>query len=189
MDSRPPVTVIVLAAGCSTRFGSNKLLHHVDGAVPMIRRVVQTAGSCGFHEIVVVVGHDSEAVKDALVGLPVRFVENRRYAEGIATSIHAGVEAARAKNSGYLVILGDMPYITPATLLALADGRAADRLAACRAEDGGPMVPAFFGHDYRRRLEALHGDRGARALLIENLEHAKLIAVPPDELRDVDVPE
>lgn len=187
MDSRPPITAIILAAGLSTRFGANKLLHPLKDGVPMVRRVTETVLACGFRETLVITGHEKAAVESALAGLAVRFIENKDYRIGIASSIVAGVRAAKSKNSGYLVLLGDMPYLTVASLLAIADGAAPDRLSACRGEDGA-MVPAFFGHDYRRELEALAGDQGARKVLHAHADRVRLIAVPTEELRDIDIP-
>lgn len=153
----------------------------------MVRRVTETVLACGFRETLVITGHEKAAVESALAGLAVRFIENKDYRIGIASSIVAGVRAAKSKNSGYLVLLGDMPYLTVASLLAIADGAAPDRLSACRGEDGA-MVPAFFGHDYRRELEALTGDQGARKVLHAHAEQVRLIAVPTEELRDIDIP-
>lgn len=178
-----PVSAIVLAAGLSQRFDGHKMLHEIDGT-PMIRRVVETIAKCGFHETIVVTGHKAEEV-EAILPEGVRTVKNPNFEQGMGTSIAAGIGAAKGSGTGYLIVPGDMPYLTAATLVALADGTDPDRLAACRGGDG-PEPPAFFGHAYRQELQSLTGDKGARAILMSNPEHLTLITVDASELRDID---
>lgn len=180
-----PVTAIILAAGRSSRFGSNKLVHPIDGK-PMIQRIIDTVGECGFQETIVVTGQDAEAVEATISpDSKVEIVRNANFADGMAGSIIAGITASVAPSTGYLIVPGDMPYLTAATLIALADGSDTERLAACRGADG-PEAPAFFGHAYRQDLMKLQGDRGAKALLQEHSEKVRLISASPEELIDID---
>src|SRR5690606_1923767 len=84
-----PVAVAVLAAGLSRRMGAlNKLVQEIDG-VPMVRRVARHALASRADRVFVVVGHEADAVRKALSGLAVGFVDNPDYREGLAASVRA----------------------------------------------------------------------------------------------------
>lgn len=112
---------MVLAAGRSSRMGTlNKLLAPLDGK-PMLCHVVEAALAAGLADVVVVTGHMREQVEAALRGLPVRFVHNPDYREGLASSLKAGVAALSRDIDGAFIILGDMPRIRADHLRRLAD--------------------------------------------------------------------
>jgi len=180
-----PVSAIVLAAGMSRRYKGVKMLHLIDG-VPMIKRVVDTVLASGFNEVIVVTGYEAPAV-EAVLPEGVRVVRNAEFAEGMGTSIATGVSAAKGAGTGYLIVPGDMPFLTAATMVALADGTDPDRLAACRGAEG-PETPAYFGHAYRQDLERLTGDQGARPILTAHPQNLHLITVDQSELQDIDEP-
>ena len=84
------IAAIVLAAGRSTRMGTeNKLLADLSGKA-MVRIVVETARASLAAPVVVVTGHQAPQVRAALAGLPVTFIHNPDYAVGLATSLKAG---------------------------------------------------------------------------------------------------
>jgi molybdenum cofactor cytidylyltransferase len=106
------VGAVVLAAGRSSRMApANKLLMPL-GDRPVIRQVVQTALKAGLDPVTVVSGHDREEVLAALAGLPVRIVSNDDYAEGLASSLRAGVAAIAVEVEAALCLLGDMPLVS-----------------------------------------------------------------------------
>ena len=77
---------VVLAAGRSRRFGrANKLLRPVAGT-PMVRRVVETALESRARPVIVVTGHEAEAIEAALAGLPLVLARNPDYGSGLARS-------------------------------------------------------------------------------------------------------
>ena len=124
----PPVrvAVVLLAAGLSSRMGArNKLLIDIEGE-PLVRRTARTylAAAADVHAVV---GHEAAAVRAALAGLPLTFVENPRYAEGQQTSVRAGLDALTYGYDAVLVALADQAALTPADirdlLRAFAEGR------------------------------------------------------------------
>jgi molybdenum cofactor cytidylyltransferase len=163
----PSIGAIVLAAGQSRRMGSvNKLLETV-GDAPMVRRVVQNVLASDVAETVVVLGHEAERVREALAGLDVRFVVNADYAQGLSTSLKAGLEALAESRDGAIVCLGDMPLVAP---------RHVDRLIAAfdPVEGRGICVPVVEGkrgnpvlwaRGYFAEMMEVQGDVGARHLL------------------------
>ncbi len=186
------LAAIVLAAGRSTRMGGpNKLLVPIDGR-PMVRHAVEAALAAGIGEIVVVTGHMREEVEAALSGLPVRFVHNPRFAEGLSTSLKAGVKALSRDVDGAFVLLGDMPRIRPEHLRALAAAfePAAGRGIVVPVRDGQRGNPVLWGRAFFATFEGLAGDTGARGL-IDGFPEAVAEVPMPDaaSLVDVDTPE
>ena len=105
-------SAILLAAGTSSRMGKvNKLLLSWNGA-PMIRHVAGQLLEAPIDEIIAVLGHEPEKIKEALEGLSVRFAINVDFASGMTSSIKAGVSALYPKSEAFLVCLGDMPLLT-----------------------------------------------------------------------------
>jgi molybdenum cofactor cytidylyltransferase len=188
----PAIAAIVLAAGRSSRMGAdNKLLAEVDGA-PMIARVVDAALGARLSPVIVVTGHDADRVRAALPGRGVIFAHNTRYAEGMSTSLQAGVEQLGEGADGAVVCLGDMPRVTSAHLLGLlaAFDPGAHRAICVPTWEGRRGNPVLFAARFFPELRRLEGDVGARALLVE---HAALVCSVPMSDRgvtlDVDTPE
>ena len=110
--ARPEIAAVVLAAGRSTRMGSNKLLKEIKGK-PMIRGTVEAVLQSHASPVVVVTGHDEGQVREALKDLPVAFTSNPDFADGLSTSLAAGVAKLPATADGALMVLGDMPLCLP----------------------------------------------------------------------------
>jgi molybdenum cofactor cytidylyltransferase len=188
----PAVAAIVLGAGRSSRMGeTNKLLAPVDGA-PMIARVVDAILATRARPVVVVTGHDDAAVRAALAGREVTFVHNPRHAEGMSTSLRAGLGQLGEDLDGALVCLGDMPRVRPAHLEALlgafdpGDGRAIC-VPTWERRRGNPVL---FASRYFPEMRQVQGDVGARTLIEK---HEGAVCYVPMEDRgvtlDVDTPE
>jgi molybdenum cofactor cytidylyltransferase len=184
------IAAVVLAAGSSTRFGAdNKLLAPVDGK-PLLGHVLEQIAGLPLADKIVVVRPGDEAVISLVGEHAASIVENHDAADGMGTSIAAGVRHA-GDVDGVLVILGDMPFIRKSTCL--------DLLAALREHpDKTIVVPTFEGRRghpvlFRRAhfgdLMALDDDTGAQQILAANA--ATLLSVPTNDagiLADVDVP-
>jgi molybdenum cofactor cytidylyltransferase len=190
----PAVAAVVLAAGASRRMGDrNKLLEPIPGSgVPIVARVVDTVLATRARPVVVVTGHDAGAVRAALAGREVTFVHNPRHAEGMSTSLAAGVGELGEDVDGAIVCLGDMPRVRPAHIEAL--------LAAFDPEDGRAICvptwekrrgnPVLFASRFFPEMRLVQGDVGARALLEKHA--AAVCHVPMDDggvTVDVDTPE
>jgi molybdenum cofactor cytidylyltransferase len=185
------VAAVVLAAGRSTRMGSNKLLEEIEG-VPLVRRVAEAAVEAKLDPVVVVTGHEGAAVATALEGLPVRLAENPDFADGLSTSLKVGIGALPQGRDGAMILLGDMPLVTGSLLRRLVAAFEAEPggLAAVPLHDGewgNPVIlaPALFGD-----VQGLSGDKGARSLLEEHRDMVIEVPVSDDAVVvDVDTPE
>jgi len=182
---------VVLAAGLSRRMGApNKLLLPVDGE-PLIRRVVRTVLHTGFEEIVVVLGHEADAVKAALEPLGVRTVFNADFASGQVSSVRAGLAALATPVDAVMVCLGDQPLLSVSDLGAL-------RRAFVQRPHGSIVVPTFGGRrgnpvllDWRSAEQTLErgSSYGCRHFLDENPEQVYSWPAETDHfIRDVDEP-
>ena len=125
------IAAVVLAAGRSTRMGAiNKLIAEIGGK-PLVRIAAEQALASRAKPVIVVTGHEREQVEAALNGLPVRFVHNPDYAEGLGTSLKAGIAAVPAEADGAIVCLGDMPQV---------DAELIDKLIAAFDPERGALV-------------------------------------------------
>jgi molybdenum cofactor cytidylyltransferase len=134
------VAAVLLAAGLSSRMGvRNKLLIDIAGE-PLVRRVARTYVAAGV-DVYAVLGHEKDAVRAALTGLPLSYVENPRHREGKQTSVRAGLDSLPDTYRAVLVGLGDQAALTP--------------------DDIGEMLRAFAASEGDRILIPFHnGERG-----------------------------
>ena len=114
------VSAVILAAGLSTRFPGNKLVTEVELdsiRAPLIHHTIRKfVESRVFDSIVVVVGHEKERVINAVGFESVAFVVNRRYMDGMSSSVKVGVAAVMPYSDIVAVHPGDLPFIKPTTL-------------------------------------------------------------------------
>ncbi|HEY4078976.1 MAG TPA: NTP transferase domain-containing protein [Rhizomicrobium sp.] len=187
----PRVAGIVLAAGTSTRMGRNKLVVPVSGK-PLVCHAVGAALAGRIDPVIVVTGHEDASVRAALNGAAVCFVHNADFAQGLSTSLRAGIRAVPAGCDGALVLLGDMPGITPelARRVVAAFNPSEGRAICVATADGQRGHPVLWGRQFFSEIEDLRGDTGARALMDR---HAELVcaveAGSAAPLIDIDTPE
>ena len=154
----------------------------------MVARVVDAVLASPARPVIVVTGHDADAVRAALKGRPVAFVHNPRYADGIATSIAAGIKALPGDVAGALVVLGDMPALGGGDIARLIAAFDPATAPICVPVAGGRRGnPVLFARALFDALAALTGDTGARALIAANLDRVREVAMAGDgTLADLD---
>jgi len=191
-DSSLAIAAIVLGAGRSSRMGGpNKLLAEINGK-PLIRMVVEQALASRARPVLVVTGHQRERVEAALSGLPVQFVHNPHFADGLGTSLKAGIAALKPNIDGTIVCLGDMPQVDAALIDRLIGAIDPDKgaLIAVPVIEGKRGNPVVWSRRFFADLMTVEGDIGARYLIGR---YAEAVAeVPVDgtaALTDVDTPE
>ncbi len=187
----PHIAAIVLAAGRSQRMGDDhKLLADVVGT-PLLRRVVETALASNARPVHVVVGHRAAEIRASLAGLDVTFTTNPNYAEGLSTSLHAGIAGLPGSVAGAVVMLGDMPEIAPDLIdrmisaFAPKEGRA----IVVPVSGGKRGNPILWGRDYFAAMTEVAGDTGAKHLLGLNADAVVEIAAPQVVHADIDTPD
>ena len=191
----PKIAAVVLAGGKSSRAGGvNKLLATLSGK-PLIAHVVDNLLATAARPVLVVTGHQADALSSALAGRDVTFAYNPQYADGLSTSLRQGMVALKelAPNAdGALVALGDMPRVTAAQLDRLIsafdphEGR-----SICVPTFGGKGGnPVLWGREYFEAMRTVAGDTGARHLIGEHGDQVCEVAMDDDAIFvDVDTPE
>jgi CTP:molybdopterin cytidylyltransferase MocA len=182
--------ILILAAGSASRMrGADKLLEEIDGE-PLLTRSARAALATGCR-VTVTLPLDRPARLAALQGLAVTPVMVPDAAQGMATSLIAGLRALPAA-APVLMVLADLPDLTTKDLQAclavwVKDPRAIPRGAAA---DGTPGHPVGFPPDLRAELLALTGDTGARAVLARHADRLHLVRLPGTHATtDLDTPE
>lgn len=188
---QPRIAAVLLAAGRSSRMGErNKLLIPVEGK-PMVRHAAEAALAAHVRELVVVTGHMAGEVAAALEGLPVRLIHNPDYAQGLSSSLKAGIGALGRKVDGAIVMLGDMPRIGAEhlTRLTAAFAPAQGKTIVVPTVDGKRGNPVLWGRAHFDAFRAIEGDVGARHLIGANEAALVEVAMPDGaSLLDVDTP-
>jgi molybdenum cofactor cytidylyltransferase len=167
---------IVLAAGLSLRMGRAKLLLDWGGR-PVIRRAVEQAKAGGVEELVVVVGREAQAIREALSGLQARVVENPEPEAGQASSIACGVSALGPGVGAILIALGDQPAlpaeVIPRLLQTFEETGKAIVAPLYRGVQGNPVL---FAAAVFPELQGLTGDRGARSVVEKDPARVALVS-------------
>jgi molybdenum cofactor cytidylyltransferase len=186
----PWIAAIVLAAGGSTRMGQSKQLLPISGQ-PMVHKVVAAVCAAGLAQVIVVVGSEAGAVAEALEGLPVNIVMNERWADGMSTSLQAGLRAMQPEAQAALIALADQPGLTPDLLAGLVS-RYQDTGAAIVAPfyQGQRGNPVLFDRTLFAELLAVQGDRGGRSVIARHAQEVERVDLTGSAmLIDVDTPE
>jgi molybdenum cofactor cytidylyltransferase len=182
------IHVVVLAAGASTRFGATKQLVRVNGR-PLLHTIVSRAAELAGHSVTVVLGAHAGELAPLLKHSPASVAVNREWAEGIASSIRAGIAHAPATADAVMITLADQAAVTTEDLRRLAGAWRRNPGSIATAQYAGSVgVPAIFPRWCFRELNELRGDRGAQALLQRHVDKLVRLPMPSAEL-DIDRPE
>jgi molybdenum cofactor cytidylyltransferase len=186
------VAAVILAAGRSTRMGGpNKLVAEIGGR-PLIRIAAEQALASKARPVIVVTGHQRDEVAAALSGLDVTLAHNPNFADGLSTSVRAGLQAVPAEADAAVICLGDMPQVQAALI---------DRLIAAFDPERGALIvvptiggqrgnPVLWSRRFFPELMALEGDIGARNVIGRYGEAVSELALSDAAaLIDVDTPE
>lgn len=184
-----PVAGILLAAGTSSRMGSNKLLSELHGQ-SVLRGAALRAVAAGLAPLHVVLGHQAEEARTELDDIDCRVVLNREFEHGITTSLIAGLSALAPDVPAAVVLLADMPLVTA--------GMIADLVARYRVT-GAPLVvsdydgvhapPMLYDRSLFAELRSMTGESGCgRQVVKRHRSEAEVLQWPSAALADIDVP-
>lgn len=184
------VAAVLLAAGASRRFGGPKMLAPVGGE-PLVRRVARGFVEAGFDEVVVVLAPGAGAIAAALLGLEVRLATNPRPADGMLSSVQAGLAALGVGRRRVALTPADIPGLTSGLLRRLLDAlpEAAPDEVAVPTSEGRRGHPLVLPAELARRVLSWAPDRRLSDLLREpGVLVREVPGFGPEVLRDVDVP-
>ncbi len=185
------VAAVVLAAGQSSRMAPRHKLLEDAGGRPMVVRVVDAVLASQARPVLVVTGHRAPDIRAALAGRPVVFVAAPDYADGLSASLRAGLAALPATAPAALVVLGDMPLVSAASIDRLLDAYDPDggRTIVAPTHGGELGNPVLWDRRHFPAMMALTGDRGARSLLRQHADAVTEVPLDDTVLRDFDTVE
>jgi molybdenum cofactor cytidylyltransferase len=200
------IAAIVLAAGTSSRFGTNKLLLPFGGRT-VVAATASAVVRAGERPIVVVTGHQRAEVEAALAGLPVTFVHNSDFLAGeMLSSIKAGLRHVEqhfpasaegdAARDAAMIVLGDLPLIDPALVQRLVvafEQGCGELLAPRHGLSGRRGHPVLIARKWWPAVHALPPGANVRDLLQAAAQAhpaalAHLVVTDDSILLDVDTP-
>ena len=180
------VSAVVLAAGASTRMGTQKLLLPLGGE-PLVRHAVRQICDAGFDDVLVVLGSDHERMLAALDGLTVRHAVNLRFASGMGSSFRTAVEHLTDSGAA-MFALADQPFVTSREYRMLLDAYQQHHAPIVSVRYGEVMAPPhLFEREFFGELAQLQ--YGARSVLQRHEERTMILRFPADLLVDIDTPE
>ena len=185
------LSLIILAAGKSTRMqGRNKLLVKIGGK-PIIRNVVEKALSSKVDEVIVVLGWEAKKIRDTLEDLPCRFVVNKEYRKGQSSSVKAGLREIALGTEAILVLPGDVAMINPSSIdmvvEAYNDGKNSIVVAAHTGRSGHPIL---FSKKLFKEIEQIdEATFGLKSVVSRHDSEIRMVETgSEDVLRDIDTP-
>jgi molybdenum cofactor cytidylyltransferase len=186
------IAAVILAAGASTRMGESKLLLPLDGE-PIVHRTARQVCDAGFADVLVVLGHDAERTRAALVDLPCRVAVNADYLTGMGSSFRTAI-AHLDDCEAAMFTLADQPFVTADQYRRVREayvesdptGRRRPR-TVCVRYGNVTAPPHLFTRDLFADLARL--EHGAKPLLIREAATSVVLEFPPDQLIDIDTPD
>ena len=189
MPSEGPVAGILLAAGTSSRMGRNKMLFELNGE-SVLRGAARRALAGGLSPLLVVIGHEAEKSRAELDGLPCQVVINPDYEQGINSSVKAGISALPAGTQATVVMLADMPFVTPEMIRGLIDRyRESEAPLVISDYEGVNAPPMLYDQGLFDELLTMTGEGCGRQVVRRHREEAEVLSWPASALADIDVPE
>lgn len=181
-------SIIILAAGSSSRFGKPKQLLPYKSK-SLLMHSVDEALETGCQSVYVVLGSQIDLMRNELIDKRVVIVENAGWEEGMASSIRYGLAAAmKAKQSPAYVIfmVCDQPFVSSSLLLKLIEKKKETEMPIVASSYGiDKGTPALFHQIFFPALMELKGDKGAQKIISDNPEKVATIFFP-EGIRDID---
>ena len=184
------ISGLVLGAGASQRFGPPKQLAPFRGTTMLGWVVDQARCASSLDEVVVVLGRAVDQVREQIDFGAARVVENPVFGEGCSSSYRAGIGALNSESAAIMIILGDLPGVTPEIINHLADEwreqQAPIALCSYQGRKGHPMI---FAHSMFPQLIDLHGDKAAWKLVDANAARVQEVKFDFPYPDDINTPE
>ena len=162
------ISAILLAAGQSKRMkGKNKLTKEIHG-IPLIKLSVKNILASSVDELVIVLGHQKETIEKLIdKNEKIKFVFNKDFEKGMATSIKAGVKNLSKKTDAFFICLGDMPMINKDTFNLLIKYKN-DKEIIIPTYKNKQGHPILFSKLMKKKIMTIEGDVGAKKILSLN---------------------
>ena len=183
------ISILILAAGSSSRLGQPKQLVEFEG-ITLIERITHTALSVS-EDVLVVLGANIELIKPKLEAFSdrINIIKNPDWQEGMGTSIRVGMENLASKSDAVIILLSDQPLISQVLLQNMMQTFANKKFPIIACDYGGQLgVPILFGKSFFPELLKLKGEQGAKSFL-KNYPREIATVSFKEGLFDIDTPE
>ena len=179
------IAIIILAAGSSSRLGRPKQLLELEGKTLLQKSI--TAALQVSKNVNVVLGANENLIRPTISMFPIHIILNKNWTEGMSSSICAGMSFLENKPcKAVLIMLCDQPYVDKFLLEKMISMFEKNESPIVAAEyDGKVGVPAIFNVSFFPKLKTLEGQKGAKTLIMNNLEKTKRIIFEKGEI-DID---
>jgi molybdenum cofactor cytidylyltransferase len=186
------IAAVILSAGESSRMGRPKALLPI-GSQTFIEKIVKALREAGLQNIIVILGHDAEAMRQKITHLPVTILVNPDYRKGQLSSLRVAIRHLLANDrcSGLLVHLVDHPYIDAALVNLLIEGlEDSGKLIAVPRFHGKRGHPVIFARSLFNELLNAPEDQGAKAVVNAHRDETLEIETEDKGITlDIDTPE
>ncbi len=184
------VGAVILAAGKSSRMGEAKQLLRL-GEGTILERTVENVRRASVDEVVIVLGASADAIREQLPAVVMggaRLVVNPEYETGMASSLRAGLGALGSDVDAALIVLGDQPFVCPATLDRMVEEyRRTGAQIVIPTHEGTRGNPVLLDRSLFGEAMALVGDIGCRAIFAKHPKEIVYVEVDdPGVLLDID---
>lgn len=181
MEKSNNLAVLILAAGSSSRLGESKQLLKIRNET-LIEIALGNALKISSN-VIVLLGHNSDKIKDKIKDFPIKIEINLNYKEGMGSSLSYGISKLE-KSIKVLIMLSDQPLIPLSHYLKLIKkSEENEDIIICSKYQNKFAVPSIFPNKYYSMLKQLKGDKGARNILEEN----PLDFIPLDDKYSIDI--
>ena len=184
------LSILLLAAGSSSRLGRSKQLLKVESESLLLRS--SNLSLQVSKNVFVVLGSNFEEHVQSIKHLSVAIVENKEWERGIGSSLKAGLRQIVEKNpetKSVLILVCDQPLLTSSHLSKLAEvGEATNKLIVSSLYNNVLGVPALFKKELFNELLKLDDSEGARKLIQQKKNDVEIVDFPGGEI-DLDTPE
>jgi molybdenum cofactor cytidylyltransferase len=204
-EAASTVSAVVLAGGMSRRMGVPKQLLRFEGK-SLLEHTLANVRASAVHEIVLVLGFAADEIEKEISPQGLKITRNESYQQGMGTSLRMGLAAVDPQSTAALIILGDQPFVRPATLDRLIEFHGSLKREIGKRETGKPaaarsqiVIPTYRGfrgnpvlldRTVFPELQGLSGDMGCRAIFGDHT--GGIYRLPVDDagiLLDIDSPE
>jgi CTP:molybdopterin cytidylyltransferase MocA len=183
------ISGVVLAAGEGRRFGGTKQIALLRSK-PLAQHPIDALAAADLDEILVVTGHEAEAVEGAL-SLPHhgRFVRNPAYRDGQATSLAVAFHEVSGASEAAVILMADQPGVTTEHVRTMISAFHATRKQIVRLRFSDGPGPSLLSREIYAEAGHLHGDVGARVLIASHPEWLEEVELDGPVPHDIDTPD
>ncbi len=182
------IAIIILAAGSSSRLGRPKQLLELHGNT-LLQNSINAALNIS-KNVIVVLGANEKLIRSTILDFPIEIFLNENFTEGMSSSIRVGMSGLeKEKYKAVLIMLCDQPFVDAILLKKMISVFEKSELPILASEYEGKVgVPAIFDVSFFQKLKTLEGQKGAKALITNNLERVERVIFEKGKI-DIDTEE